>query len=62
LQSAELDEFAFVARAELRDRLTQNTADRIDAALRARARGGVVYLHNGVPVERVSSASSTNAL
>lgn len=61
LQSAELDEFAFVACAELRDRLTQNTADRVDAALRARATGGVVYLRNGVPVE-ASSASVTRSV
>jgi len=54
IQSAELDGFAFVVRAELRDRLTANTADRVHAALHARATGGVAYLHNGVPVERAN--------
>ncbi len=57
LQSDELEGFAFIARGDLRDRLTANTADRIHAALHARATGGVVYLHNGVPVEQVSSGS-----
>jgi 8-oxo-dGTP diphosphatase len=51
VQSTELDGFAFVARADLRNRLTANTADRVLAALHARAAGGVAYLHNGVPVE-----------
>jgi len=55
LQATELDAFAFVARAQLRERLTANTADRIDAALRARATGDVVYLYNGVPVPQINS-------
>jgi 8-oxo-dGTP diphosphatase len=55
LQAMEFDAFAFAASAQLRERLTTNTADRIDAALRARATGGVVYLHNGVLVQQTSS-------
>lgn len=57
IQSTELDGFAFIARAELRDRLTSNTADRVHAALHARATGSVAYLHNGVAVEHASSGS-----
>ncbi|MEU8332220.1 NUDIX hydrolase [Micromonospora arborensis] len=57
IQSAELDGFAFVARRDLRDRFTTNTADRVHAALHARATGGLAYLHNGVPVEQASAQS-----
>jgi 8-oxo-dGTP diphosphatase len=55
LQSDELDGYGFVPRDELRERLTANTADRVHAALRARATGGMVYLHNGVPVEQLGA-------
>jgi 8-oxo-dGTP diphosphatase len=61
LQSEELDGFAFIARSELRDRLTANTADRIHAALQARSAGGVAYLHNGQPVGDASPASARPA-
>lgn len=61
LQSAELDDFAFVGCADLRGRLTQNTVDRVNAALLARATGGVVYLHNGVPVDGASTASAAGS-
>ncbi|RZU46531.1 ADP-ribose pyrophosphatase YjhB (NUDIX family) [Krasilnikovia cinnamomea] len=57
LQSDELDAFTFFQAGQLREHLTANTADRIEAALQARALGGVVYLHNGVRVDPVSSVS-----
>lgn len=44
LQVEELDEFAFVAPEQVRERLTANTADRVEAALSMRATGGVAYL------------------
>lgn len=50
LQSEELDAWAFVPRGELRERLTTNTADRVEAALRVRDTGAVAYLHGGAPV------------
>lgn len=54
LQSEELEEFTFVARPNLRDRLTANTADRVEAALLARQSGGVAYLYDGVLVQHAS--------
>ncbi|MCY1144120.1 NUDIX hydrolase [Actinoplanes sp. Pm04-4] len=54
LQSEELEEFAFVARTDLRSRLTANTADRVEAALLARKSGGVAYLFNGAVVQHAS--------
>jgi 8-oxo-dGTP pyrophosphatase MutT (NUDIX family) len=57
VQREELDGFAFVPVDELRERLTTNTADRIEAALQARADGGVAYLHNGARVEYAGSGA-----
>ncbi|MET8153961.1 NUDIX domain-containing protein [Actinoplanes sp. NPDC049668] len=56
LQSEELEEFAFATRSDLRQRLTTNTADRVEAALLARESGGVAYLYDGVTVHHASSA------
>jgi 8-oxo-dGTP diphosphatase len=58
LQSDELDEWAFVPRGELRERLTANTADRVEAALRARATGAVAYLRGGAPVRQSAARHS----
>jgi 8-oxo-dGTP diphosphatase len=62
LQDEELDAFAFIGQHLLRERLTENTADRVEAALTARASGGgVAYLHNGVIVEQVGSVAPSQA-
>ncbi|RSM55063.1 NUDIX domain-containing protein [Actinoplanes sp. ATCC 53533] len=57
LQSEELEEFTFIAHADLRTRLTANTADRVEAALLARDSGGVAYLHDGALVQHASSGA-----
>jgi 8-oxo-dGTP diphosphatase len=61
LQADELDGFAFIGQDVLRERLTGNTADRVEAALRARASGGVAYRHDGVLVEPASSGVPPSA-
>jgi 8-oxo-dGTP diphosphatase len=61
LQAEELDGFAFIGQDMLRERLTANTADRVEAALKARAFGGVAYLHDGVLVEPASSIPPLSA-
>jgi 8-oxo-dGTP diphosphatase len=43
------------ARTELHDRLTANTADRVQAALLARESGGVAYLYDGALVQHAGS-------
>jgi 8-oxo-dGTP diphosphatase len=55
IQDDELEDVAFLDRRELRDRFTVNTADRVEAALQARASGGVAYLHDGAVVAQASS-------
>lgn len=55
LQSDELDDVAFIDGAKVRDMFTANTADRVQAALKARANGGVAYLHNGHVVPQASA-------
>lgn len=50
LQADELDDHALLDPVEVRERMTENTANRIEAALHARTSGRVAYLHNGVPV------------
>jgi len=55
LQPDELEAFEFISGPALRERLTANTADRVEMALAARASGGVAYLHDGALVERASS-------
>ena len=55
LQNDELDAVAFIDETRVRDMFTANTADRVEAALAARASGGVAYLHNGRPVPAASS-------
>jgi 8-oxo-dGTP pyrophosphatase MutT (NUDIX family) len=47
LQSDELDAVEFVDCSQIRQRFTANTADRLEAALSARASGGVAYLFEG---------------
>ena len=55
LQSDELDAVEFVDRSRVRQQFTANTADRIEAALQARASGGVAYLLEGRLVEPAST-------
>jgi 8-oxo-dGTP diphosphatase len=55
LQTEELDAVEFVDSAQLRQRFTANTADRVEAALHARQSGGVAYLHNGSVVDHAST-------
>jgi 8-oxo-dGTP diphosphatase len=57
LQRDELDDVAFIDGAQVRKRFTANTADRVEAALRARASNGVAYLHNGRLVPAASSGA-----
>lgn len=57
LQGDELDDVAFIDGSQVRDMFTANTADRVEAALKARASNGVAYLHNGRVVPPASSGS-----
>ncbi|MEU8655876.1 NUDIX hydrolase [Actinoplanes philippinensis] len=57
LQGDELDDVAFIHGAQIRDMFTANTADRVEAALKARAGNGVAYLHNGSIVPTASSGA-----
>lgn len=57
LQADELEGYEFVSAPALRERLTENTADRVEAALAARASGGVAYLYDGAVVDRASTGS-----
>jgi 8-oxo-dGTP diphosphatase len=57
LQSEELDDVAFIDESQVRARFTANTADRVQAALKARASNGVAYLHNGRIVQAASSGA-----
>lgn len=57
LQGDELDDVAFIHGAQIRDMFTANTADRVEAALKARAGNGVAYLHNGRIVPTASSGA-----
>lgn len=57
LQDQELDDVAFIEHQQVRSMFTSNTADRIHAALQARANGGVAYLHNGQVVTEASSGA-----
>ena len=56
IHSEELDDFEFTPVDQLRERLTANTADRVHAALCARAAGNVAYLHGGAPVQHADYA------
>lgn len=58
LQNDELEEVGFIDAAQVREMFTANTADRVEAALTARANGGVAYLHNGQVVPEASAGGS----